>query len=93
MLLAEVIGSIYCTIKVESIKNTKLKIVKLLNPDGNFNGSYSIVEDAINAGTGEKVLIAEDEIAIANILNGKEDIPIRFCIVSKVDNIHIFKNE
>ncbi|MBM3701212.1 MAG: hypothetical protein FJW68_09935 [Actinobacteria bacterium] len=93
MLLAEVIGSIYCTIKVESIKNTKLKIVKLLNPDGTFNGSYSIVEDAINAGTGEKVLIAEDEIAIANILNGKEDIPIRFCIVSKVDNIHIFKNE
>jgi len=89
MILAEVVGSATCTIRVEAIKNAKFKIVKLLRPDNSFTGSYSIVEDAIGAGTGEKVLIAEDEIAIANIIGGKEDIPVRFCIVAKVENIHI----
>lgn len=89
MFLAKVIGSTTCTIRVDAIKKAKFKITKLLNPAGSWAGSYSLVEDSIGTGIGENVLIAEDEIAIAQIHNGKEDIPIRFCIVAKVDSINI----
>ena len=90
MVLAEVIGSATCTIKVDSLKNAKFKIVKLIKPDGSWAESYSLVEDSIGVGTGEKVLIAEDEIVIAQMHQGKEDIPIRFCIVAKIDAINFF---
>ena len=89
MLLAEVIGSAVCTIRVESIKKAKFKIAKLINPDGGWAGSYSIVEDIIGVGFGERVLLAEDEISIARMHDGKEDIPIRFCIVAKVEDINL----
>ncbi len=89
MLLGEVIGSAVCTIMVEPIRNKKFKLVKLVGPkDGNARG-YSIVEDPLGIGNGEKVLIAEDEIAIAGMYDGREDIPIRFCIVAKVDDINL----
>jgi microcompartment protein CcmK/EutM len=91
MLLAEVIGSAVCTITVRSIKNKKFKLVRLIKPDNKWAGSYSIVEDLIGTGFGEKVLIAEDEIALGEIYDGKEDIPIRFCIVAKVDSINLIE--
>jgi len=89
MLLAKVIGSETSTIRVSSIDKTKFKIVELINPDGSTKGSYSIVEDAIGVGSGETVLLAEDEIAIAKMYDGREDIPIRFCIVAKVESINL----
>lgn len=91
MLLAEVIGSAVCTITVESINNKKFKLVRLIKPDNKLAGSYSIVEDLIGTGFGDKVLIAEDEIALGEMYNGKKDIPIRFCIIAKVDSINLIK--
>jgi len=91
MMLAEVIGSVVCTIRVNSLKKAKLKLAKLIKPNGDWAGSYSIVEDSIGVGVGEKILIAEDEIAIAQMLDGKEDVPIRFCIVAKVESINLAK--
>lgn len=91
MLLAEVIGSAVCTITVESINNKKFKLVRLIKPDNKWAGSYSIVEDMLGTGHGDKVLIAEDEIALGEMYNGKEDIPIRFCIVAKVDSINLIE--
>ena len=91
MVLAEVIGSVVCTIRVDSLKKAKFKLVKLIKPRGNWAGSCSIVEDSIGAGVGEKVLIAEDEIAIAQMLDGREDVPIRFCIVAKAESINLTK--
>ena len=67
MLLAEVIGSSTCVIKVDAIKNTQYKIVKLWHPDKTWAGSYSLFEDSIGAGQGEIVLIAEDEVSIAKM--------------------------
>lgn len=89
MLLAQIIGTTKITIRIDPIKDASFKIAKLINPDNSYTGTYSIVEDSIGVGPGEKVLIAEDEISIANLHNGKEDIPIRFCIVAKVEDIVI----
>lgn len=89
MLLAKVIGSATSTVKVRPIDKSKFKIVKLINPDGSTTGSYSIVEDSIGVGFDEIILLAEDEIAIGKMYDGKEDIPIRFCIVAKVDSVNL----
>ncbi len=89
MLLGEVIGSAVCTITVEPIKKMKFKLVKLVGPIDHKARGYSMVEDPLGIGYGERVLIAEDEIAIAAMYNGKEDIPIRFRIVAKVDDINL----
>ncbi len=89
MLLGEVIGSAVCTITVESIKKNKFKLVKITGPKDCKARGYSMVEDPLGIGFGEKILIAEDEIAIAQMYEGKEDIPIRFCIVAKVDDINL----
>ena len=89
MLLGEVIGSAVCTITVGPLGRKKFKLVKLIGPDDEKARGHSIVEDPLGIGYGEKVLVAEDEIAIAQMYNGKEDIPIRFCIVAKVDDINL----
>ena len=88
MLIAEVIGSVTCVIKVNSIKDAKFKVVRLLNLDGKSKGVYYIVEDAVGVGKGEEVLLAEDEISIGQMYNGKDDIPIKHCIVAKIDHIN-----
>lgn len=89
MLLAEVIGSATCTVRIDAIKKAKLKIVRLIDPFGEKTGTFSLVEDFIGTGVGEKVLIAEDEITLGKMHDGKEDIPIRFCIVARFENINI----
>lgn len=89
MLLGEVIGSAVCTITVEPIRKKKFKLVKLVRPGDSEARGYSMVEDPLGIGYGERVLIAEDEIAIGQMYDGKEDIPIRFCIVAKVDDINL----
>lgn len=89
MRLGEVIGSAVCTITVEPIKKNKFKLVKLIGPKDNQARGYSMVEDPLGIGYGEKVLISEDETTIAEMYDGKMDIPIRFCIVAKVDEVNI----
>jgi microcompartment protein CcmK/EutM len=91
MKIAEVIGTVTSTIKVNALKGAKFKIVRLIDLEGVSDNSYSLVEDFIGVGIGEKVLIAEDEVTIAKLLDGNEEVPIQFCIVAKIDSINIFK--
>ena len=85
----EVIGSLSCVIKTEALNNTKYKIIKLMKPDGRYTGGYSVVEDRVGVGTGEKVLIAEDEISVAQMVGGRTDVPVRYCVVAKVENMNL----
>ena len=84
MLIGEIIGTVVSTVKVSKIENTRLKIVKIIDPFGKQTGKYFIVEDAVGVGIGEIVLIADDD-NIVKILLGKENIPIRSAVVAKVD--------
>ena len=91
MVLAEVVGSVVCTVRIDPIKNAKLKLVKLIKLNGDWAGGYSIVEDSIGSGVGEKVLIADDEIAVGQMLDGRKNVPLRFCIVARVESINLIK--
>ena len=78
--MVEVIGSAISSIKVKKIDNTKLKLVKVIDPDGKKNKEYFMVEDAIGVGVGEKVLISDK-------------VPIRASIIAKIDSVNIEVND
>ena len=90
MLIGEIIGTVVSTVKVSTIENARLKIVKITDPFGKATGRYFIVEDGVGVGIGEKVLIADDPGIVKKLL-GKEDIPIRSAIVAKIDKINIYE--
>jgi microcompartment protein CcmK/EutM len=90
MLIGEIIGTIVSTIKVSKIENTRLKIVKIIDPFDRATGKYFIVEDGVGVGIGEKVLIADDDGVVKKLL-GKENIPIRSAVVAKIDKINIYE--
>lgn len=90
MLIGEIIGTVVSTIKVSKMENTRLKIVKIIDPFGKPTGKYFIVEDCVGVGAGEKVLISDDVDVIKRLL-GKENIPIRSAVVAKVDKINIYE--
>jgi len=86
--MAEVIGTAVSNIKVEKIDNTKLKIVKIIDPYGKKDMEYFLVEDAIGVGIGEKVIISDNGDAVSAIV-GRKKVPIRSYIVAKIDYINL----
>ncbi|MCL4378379.1 MAG: EutN/CcmL family microcompartment protein [Actinobacteria bacterium] len=90
MIIGEIIGTVVSTIKVAKIYQSRLKIAKVINPFGEPTGKYFIVEDAVGVGTGEKVLISDDDGVVRKLL-GKDNIPIRSAVVAKVDKINIYE--
>ena len=92
MLMVEVIGSAISSIKVKKIDNTKLKLVKVIDPDGKKNKEYFMVEDAIGVGVGEKVLISDNGDIVSAIV-GRDKVPIRASIIAKIDSVNIEVND
>ena len=90
MLIGKIIGTVVSTIKVSKMENTRLKIVKIIDPFEKPTGKYFIVEDCVGVGIGEKVLLSDD-VNVVNRLLGKENIPIRSAVVAKVDKINIYE--
>ena len=88
MEIAQIIGTVVSTIKVEKIENTKLKIAQAVNPYGEKSNTYYLVEDAIGVGIGETVLLADDGDTVSQLV-GRENVPIRASIVAKIDKINM----
>ncbi len=59
MRIARVIGSAVSTIKVDSLRGSKLLIVSNATVDDELYGEPYVAADAIGAGEGELVLVAE----------------------------------
>jgi len=89
MLIADVIGTAVSTIRIEKISKAKLKVVKTINPLNPKDGKIFIVEDAIGVGTGERVLISDDDEAVSSILNIPK-VPMRASIIARVEKINLF---
>ena len=59
MIIARVIGSAVSTIKVEALRGSKLLIVRHASASDELFGEPFVAVDAVGAGHGELVLIAE----------------------------------
>ena len=86
MFLARVVGDVVATIKHGELEGRKLLLVQPLTPDGAPLGTRAIAVDAVQAGVGDHVLVADEGNSAAQVLQRPRG-PIRTVIVGIVDEV------
>jgi microcompartment protein CcmK/EutM len=91
MLLCRVIGTIWCTRKIETLEGMKFQICEHLDLEFNPLGSFDVAVDAVQAGVGEIVLIAKGSAARQSKLTWAK--PIDAVIMAVVENLEAHTEE
>lgn len=85
MILGRVIGTVVATRKDEKLRNTKLLVVKQIDPAGSDDGGYLVAVDTVAAGANEQVLVVSG--SSARMAAGMKDCPVDAVIVGIIDTI------
>jgi ethanolamine utilization protein EutN len=88
MLIGRVIGQVVSTEKHASHKGRKALLVQPLNLDGTDRGDAVIALDSVDAGIGDRVLIATDGFSAMTSV-GRPQSPIDMAVVGFVDSIDL----
>jgi ethanolamine utilization protein EutN len=88
MLIARVVGELVATQKHASHVGRKLLLVQPLNLDGSERGDPVVAMDAVDAGVGDRVLLAMDGYAAATSV-GRPQSPIDMAVIGFIDEIEI----
>ncbi len=59
MLLGRVVGTVWATRHEPSLDNARYLIVRAIKPDGKLLDTFVVAVDAVGAGVGERVLVAQ----------------------------------
>jgi ethanolamine utilization protein EutN len=89
MLIARVIGEIVATQKHPSHEGRKALLVQPLNLDGTDRGDAVVALDAVDAGIGDRVLLATEGFSAMTSV-GRPQSPIDMAVVGFLDHIEIF---
>jgi len=81
MILARVVGNVYC-----SLKHPALAACRLLRVAPENGGPELVAVDTVRAGPGDLVLV-QNEGNAARQITGRNDIPARQVIVGVVDQV------
>ena len=85
MIVAQVIGSAVATLKHDSLKATKLLLLKRANESGYMEGEVFLAVDLVGAGEGELVVVSQG--SSARIATGQNASPIDAAIVGILDSL------
>ncbi|MEZ6046694.1 MAG: EutN/CcmL family microcompartment protein [Planctomycetaceae bacterium] len=85
MELAQVIGQTNATIKHDTLKGWRLKIVEVLDANGKGGGDPIIVLDSLGSRVGDRVMITSDSKLIAEMVKA-ENTPARYAILGLADD-------
>ena len=88
MIVGQVIGEVYSTIKHPFYVGKKLLIVVRLDSTGRAAHDYVIAIDAVGAGVGERVLV-NDEGTGARQVVVSPSAPVRSVVVGIIDHIDL----
>ena len=88
MLIARVIGEIVATEKHPSHVGCKALLVQPLNLDGTARGDAVIAFDAVDAGVGDRVLLATEGYSSMTAV-GRPDSPIDMAVIGVVDVVDL----
>jgi len=86
MFIAQVVGDVVATIKHPELERRKLLLVQPLGPEDEPRGPRVIAVDAVQAGVGDRVLVADEGNAAAQVLQRPRG-PVRTVIVGIVDHV------
>jgi ethanolamine utilization protein EutN len=88
MLIARVIGELVATQKHPSHEGCKLLLVQPLNLDGTDRGDAVVAMDAVDAGVGDKVLLATEGFSAMTSV-GRPNSPIDMSVIAFIDHIEL----
>jgi ethanolamine utilization protein EutN len=88
MLIARVIGDVVATQKAPSHEGQKILVVQPLNLDGTERGEPVIALDAVDAGVGDRVLLATEGFSAMTSV-GRPNSPIDMAVVGVIDSVDL----
>ena len=88
MLIGVVIGDITATYKHPSHEGKKLLLVQPLDLDGSYRGNPIVAVDSVNAGAGDRVLLAQDGYAAFTSV-GLKLAPLDAAVVGVIDQVEL----
>ena len=89
MRLAQVQGSVVCTIKDPGMEGIKLLLIQPIEPDGSKSGPIIVATDSIGAGAGETVFWCKSKEAVIPFL--PKEVPTDACVIGIIDSIYLEK--
>ena len=90
MLIARVIGELVATQKDASHEGRKLLLVQPLNLNGSDRGDAVVALDAVDAGIGDKVLVATEGFSAMTSV-GRPNSPIDMSVIGFIDHIELIQ--
>jgi len=88
MLIARVVGELVATQKHPSHEGQRILLVQPLNLDGSNRGDAVVAFDSVDAGIGDRVLLATDGFAAMTAV-GRPQSPIDMAVIGFVDHIEL----
>jgi microcompartment protein CcmK/EutM len=89
MLIARVVGDLTSTRKHPSHEGRKILVVQPLNLDGTNRGDPVVALDAVEAGLGDRVLVATDGFAAMTAVGRPPGSPIDMAVIGFIDHIDL----
>lgn len=89
MIFAKVIGTVVSTQKDENLSGKKLLLCKETDHTGKPLNTYHVAVDAVQAGEGDRVLLAYG--SSARMTDTTKNAPVDAVVMAIVDDIHVEK--
>jgi len=89
MLIARVIGEAVATQKHASHEGRKALLVQPLHLDGSDRGDAVVALDSVDAGIGDRVLLATEGYSAMTSV-GRPESPIDMAVIGVIDRIDLF---
>ena len=88
MLIGRVVGEIVATQKHPTHEGRKILLVQPLNLDGSNRGDAVVALDAVDAGVGDRVLLATEGFSAMTSV-GRTQSPIDMSVIGYIDSIEL----
>ncbi len=86
MMLARVVGSVWATIKNDTLEGKKMLVIQPVDLDGRASGKQLVALDAVGAGAAELVYFCRGREASFPWLPA--EVPVEAAVVGIVDEVH-----
>jgi ethanolamine utilization protein EutN len=91
MLIGRVIGDVVATQKAPSHEGRKILVVQPLNLDGSDRGEPVLALDAVDAGTGDRILLATEGFSAMTAV-GRPNSPIDMAVIGVIDAVELIED-
>ncbi len=91
MLIGRVVGDLVATRKHASHEGQKILLVQPLNLDGGNRGDPVVAMDSVDAGVGDRVLLATEGYSAMTSV-GRPNSPIDMAVIGVIDHVDLVED-